>query len=225
MIPKLIHQSWQTTDLSTYGKIAVRSQNSWKRLYPDFEYKFWTDEDIAKYIKKQPLKYQDTFHTLDKNIKKMDFFRYLILYEYGGIYVDMDFIARTRIENKILLDYGFIGYKAHRPTDGTNFTRRNPKATSEQNAPIITDECGRWALGQAFFACEQGHEGIQLLIDDIAKNRNSKLHPLDHTGPEKIHNIFVNNNLMFSKSTFIFSMLEMSNGMGTVGGHHRNHKW
>ena len=33
--------------------------------------------------------------------KKMDFFRYLILYEYGGIYSDMDFIPNKKIPRDI----------------------------------------------------------------------------------------------------------------------------
>ena len=55
MIPNIIHQSWKTTNLSSYGPSAKKSQNSWQKLYPDFEYKFWTDKDITDYI-------QNPFH-------------------------------------------------------------------------------------------------------------------------------------------------------------------
>lgn len=218
MIPKIIHQSWKTTDLSSYGFPALLSKDSWKRLYPDFEYKFWTDNDITNYIKQQSFEYQDTFNALDENIKKMDFFRYLILHEYGGIYSDMDFVPTSRIADSFFADYNFLGYKAQR--------WRKSKLYKSASSKPIKDKCGRWVLGQAFFACTKEHNGIHLVIKDICKNRNCNLEPLNHTGPEKIHSIFVNNNLMFSKLIHVFSMLEMGNGeKKTLGGHFQRHRW
>ena len=223
MIPKIIHQSWKTADLSSYGPPAKKSQDSWKKLYPDFEYKFWTDKDIADYIKKQPQIHQRAFNNLDKKIKQMDFFRYLILCDYGGIYSDMDFIPTNRIENSILSNHSFIGYKACR--NGADYYLTGKSYT-------INDEDGKWVLGQAFFGCEKEHKGIKILIKDIASNNNFKQfnHPiasvLNHTGPERIHKVFVKNNLLRCKNTFIFSKKDIDNHSSeSIGYHVKHHQW
>ena len=203
-IPKIIHQSWKTADVSTYsdGKIGVKSQQQCKLLYPDYKYMFWTDDDIQKYVSKNKI-YLDTFNNLDQKIKKMDFFRYLILYEYGGIWCDMDFIFTKKLPDSMFYNYDFIGYKAPRPKTNQKFV-----------------------LGQAFFVCCSKHEGIKKIIQDIIINKNDNKHPLLHTGPEKINKIFIENNLLYHKSTKILEMHELShNKLGTYGGHIFQHQW
>jgi mannosyltransferase OCH1-like enzyme len=223
MIPNIIHQSWKTTDLSSYGPSAKKSRNSWQKIYPDFEYKFWTDMGIADYIQKQPQIYQQAFNDLDQNIKKMDFFRYLALYEYGGIYSDMDFITDKRIEKNILSNYSFIGYKACR-NHRDHYLEDGDGAFSDKSY-TINDGDGKWVLGQAFFGCERGHKGIGALIKDIISNKNLKHPPLHHTGPEKINKLFIENNLLRCDSTFIFSKQEIDNCSGSIGYHLRDHRW
>jgi len=221
MIPKIIHQSWKTTDLSSYGPSAKKSQDSWLEFYPDFEYKFWTDKDIADYMEKQPPEYKQAFGDLDANIKKMDFFRYLILHEYGGIYSDVDFIANKRIDQSTLSNHSFIGYKACR--NGCDLYLE--EGGSGDKSYTITDDDGSWVLGQAFFGCERGHKGIHGIIKDIISNKKLRADPLLHTGPEKINQIFIDNNLLNCDSTFIFSKKEVGNSRGTIGFHLRGHRW
>ena len=217
-IPLIIHQSWKTEDITTYadGKTGVISQSKWKKLYPDFDYMFWTDADIKTYINKQSSDIINTFNELNRNIKKMDFFRYLILYEYGGIYSDMDFIPNKKIPRNIF-ENDFVGYKACR-----NY--RDYYLEYSDKSYTIDDNDGKWVLGQAFFMCKKKYIGIKLIIDDIIKNRNSKIPPLNHTGPEKIHELFVNSNL-FNNNIKIFSKKEMNNNEGIYGYHLRNHQW
>ena len=210
MIPKIIHQSWKTTDLSTYGNSAKKSQESWKKIYPDFEYKFWTDNDIVDYMKNQPHVYQRAFDDLDQNIKKMDFFRYLILHEYGGIYSDMDFIANQRIKKHIISKYSFIGYKAPRPQ--TRVLANN-------------DDDGTWVVGNAFFGCEPGEIVMELAINEIIMTCKHTIHPVHHTGPDMVNRIIKENNLLSHEKVFIFKKDDISNSDGRVGYHVRCHQW
>lgn len=221
MIPKIIHQSWKTTDLSSYGKCAKKSQQYWLDLYPEYEYMFWTDADITEYIKEQPSQYQQAFDTLDQNIKKMDFFRYLVLYEYGGIYSDLDFIMTERIDENIISNHSFIGYKAMRDriTYGDN-------ALPYVNNYVQCDEDGKWVLGQAFFACTKHHNGIKMLIEDIVMNNNPSKSPLHHTGPEKINKIFYDNNMLEHNKTYIYPTQDIgSHEPGRIGYHIKRHRW
>lgn len=94
MIPKIIHQIW-------FGERDYRKLynpewiDSWKELNPHYEYIVHTETDAIKVLQKYP-KYYEVFKKLDakRNLKyalRSDFLRYLLMYEYGGIYVDMDF--------------------------------------------------------------------------------------------------------------------------------------
>ena len=221
-IPKIIHQSWKTTDLSTYAdsKTGVLSQYRWKSYYPEYKYKLWTDADITNFIVSYKHgKYKNTFNRLDTNIKKIYFFRYLILYEYGGIYSDLDFIINKRLPDKYLNTYDFIGYRA--PRGHLNVS----------NQCIHTINRGKntaWVLGQAFFITKPKHPGIKLLIDNICEDMSHikiDRDVLNHTGPEKINKIFVEHNLLFSDKTLILDATEVSNNKGKYGYHLRKHQW
>lgn len=86
MIPKIIHACW-------LGKVQMPEEqvkyiDGWKKLHPDYEIKVWHDEDFEKY-------YDDSLFVKESIEKKKygflsDYFRFTVLYEFGGIYVDTD---------------------------------------------------------------------------------------------------------------------------------------
>ena len=86
MIPKIIHACWlgngeMPDDQKEYIK-------GWKTLHPDYEIIIWTDETFSEYL--------DDSLFVKKSLEKKkygflsDYFRFTILYKYGGIYVDTD---------------------------------------------------------------------------------------------------------------------------------------
>lgn len=83
-IPKIIHQIWLGGPLPEKYKTI---QKSWKQHHPDWEYRLWTDED-AKTFKMQN---RALFESAVNWGEKADIFRYEILYQIGGLYVDTDF--------------------------------------------------------------------------------------------------------------------------------------
>lgn len=87
VIPKIIHQIW--VGPKTPPAIFKASQESIKRLHPDWEYRLWTDADIPG------LKlYNQKYYDLTPNFgAKADILRYELLARYGGIYLDVDFIC------------------------------------------------------------------------------------------------------------------------------------
>ncbi|MBA3751394.1 hypothetical protein H0X06_01150 [Candidatus Dependentiae bacterium] len=97
VIPKIIHHIWLGP--LTPPAVFKESQKSIKKYHPEWEYKLWTDADIPK------LKlYNQKFYDLSKNYgEKADIVRYEILYTYGGIYLDVDFICLKPLD--ILLQY------------------------------------------------------------------------------------------------------------------------
>jgi hypothetical protein len=90
MIPKIIHQTWQNKNIP-YQIYNKRWVDSWKKCNPDWEYRFWTDEDLRNLIKDKYNWFLPIFDAYPFNICRVDAARYFILYEYGGLYADLDF--------------------------------------------------------------------------------------------------------------------------------------
>ena len=106
-IPKKIHQIW-------FGDRDYRTLynpewiDSWSEFNPEYEYKVHTEKDANEVFQKYP-EYLKIFEKLwgKRNIKfalRSDFYRCLLMYEFGGIYVDMDFECYKSID-PLLLEY------------------------------------------------------------------------------------------------------------------------
>lgn len=87
-IPKFIVQTWKTDNL--HIEIQQKIINFLKKN-PGYDYKMYNDESIDKFVNKHyPGEIADCYNRLNIIVAKVDFWRYLVLYKYGGIYLDMD---------------------------------------------------------------------------------------------------------------------------------------
>lgn len=87
MIPKII---WQTFKTNKLHKKSYEYVKTWKELNPDYEYRFFTDNDIIEFIKNEFPEYLNLYKKITIGAIKSDFWRLLVLYKYGGIYADID---------------------------------------------------------------------------------------------------------------------------------------
>lgn len=90
MIPKIIHRMW----LSKSNEFPSKYNNYRDRLYSlhsDFEIVNWNKDSVEELINNHFPQYKQFYHSLPNLIQKCDFSRYLIMYKYGGVYVDLDF--------------------------------------------------------------------------------------------------------------------------------------
>lgn len=83
-IPKIIHQIWLGSSFPLRCKAL---QSSWHKHHPDWEYRLWTDDDIAAF----QLSNQKAYDAALTYGEKSDIARYEILYRCGGLYIDTDF--------------------------------------------------------------------------------------------------------------------------------------
>ena len=99
-ITKIIHQSWKTKDIpySVYKKEWI---DSWKQKNPDWEYKFWTDEDNRNLVEKYYPQYLELYDSYERPIAKADISRFFYLHKYGGLYVDLDFMCLKSLDQVI----------------------------------------------------------------------------------------------------------------------------
>jgi len=85
MIPKIIHQIWFQGK-----KECPNLDNSWKSKNPDYEYMFWDEGKMKALIKNKYPQYLDHWNNYRYMHQKIDFFKYLLMDYYGGIYADVD---------------------------------------------------------------------------------------------------------------------------------------
>jgi inositol phosphorylceramide mannosyltransferase catalytic subunit len=106
-IPKIIHQIWLGSPVPPELK---RYMNTWIKYHPDWEYKLWTEEDIAQL----KLRNQYFYDASDNYGIKSDIARWEILYRMGGVYVDTDFECFRQLD---VLNYTYDFYIALQPLD------------------------------------------------------------------------------------------------------------
>jgi len=88
-LPKIIHQVWpKQRNMPSHVK---RWFSKWDELFPGFEHKLWSDEDIRELIAKDFPWFLPVFDKYPLSIMRADAARPFILFKYGGLYADMDY--------------------------------------------------------------------------------------------------------------------------------------
>ena len=185
-IPKIIIQTWKSDLIpQRYMELidSIKEQN------PDYEYLFFTDESIAQFLNMHYPEYYQTYLKLPVKIQRIDFFRYIAVYHYGGFYMDLDVNGLKPFDD--LLDYECIF-----PID--EYIKKR-MCTAKRYKPFC-DKGYYYLLGQYAFAAAPKHPFIKSLIDDIHANinkhiRNVNLKSEDYvyksTGPDFVTDMYI----------------------------------
>ena len=97
-IPRIIHQLWKDAQVPDSWSQTVGSVRDWNRAR--FRYVHWTDEQMDQFVREnEPEFYKRTFRKYRLNIQRVDSFRFVVLYHYGGVYIDMDNGCRKSFES------------------------------------------------------------------------------------------------------------------------------
>lgn len=88
LIPKIIHQTGPYPIPRTFERNIRKliTQN------PEYKYKYWSDDDIDDYLKTKCSKEEyNAYHKINPKYgaARADFFRYIIIRDQGGIYLDL----------------------------------------------------------------------------------------------------------------------------------------
>jgi hypothetical protein len=89
-IPWIIHQSFKSTNLSTWKTSWLLALNSWTLQNPSWRYMFWLDAENRALFEKHLPKYLTKYDSFGTAISKADFSRFAYLYVHGGVYADLD---------------------------------------------------------------------------------------------------------------------------------------
>lgn len=104
LIPKLIHQIWLGGNMpESHREFASKL----KRANPGMEYKLWDESNIDF-----ELRTGDLMDRATNFGQKSDILRYEILHKFGGIYMDMDFLAVRPLDPLLHAEF-FTGIVYH----------------------------------------------------------------------------------------------------------------
>ena len=115
MIPKIIHQIYfdlhnkKIEDIPLFKTSSERIQ----KLNPDYKYILWSEKKCSDLVKKEFPEYYDFYKSMRYKIQQIDYMRFVLLYVYGGIYVDLDLIPIRKLDsilNKKFFAYSLRGF-------------------------------------------------------------------------------------------------------------------
>jgi hypothetical protein len=156
-IPKIIIQTWKTENIPEKYRNLV---DSVKQKNPDYEYKLFTDLGIETFLREHYPKYYETYSKLPIKIQKIDFFRYIAVYHYGGFYFDLDMNALQPLDSDILQ------YDCVFPVDEII---KNDMC-NQQRYKFFCKNDMYFLLGQYAFGAKPKNPFIKQLVDSIHNN-------------------------------------------------------
>ena len=163
-IPKIIHQIW--FNFENNNDVPEKFKNnieSWKNKNKNFNYKLWDLESAILLIKEEFPGFLDTFNNFKYNICKCDFFRYILLYKFGGIYVDLDFYCLQPIDIFLnLLNSSSINQLNNVKKKSIILTEEWPNSSNENSKLIGSSQ----TLHNGILISENNHPFWMLMINN-----------------------------------------------------------
>jgi mannosyltransferase OCH1-like enzyme len=176
MIEKNIFQSWHTADVHPLVQEKI---DYFKKLNPEYTYHLYNDEAMDNFVNENYKgEIAECYNKLNIIVAKVDFWRYLVLYKYGGVYLDMD-SSIEKCLNELIKD---------------------------EDEAIITAEGNPYLYVQWALIFSKNHPILKKTIDLIVANIKNNSYPNDihkMTGPtvysraiNEVHMELFNNNII-----------------------------
>jgi hypothetical protein len=147
-IPKRIIQTGKSVEQPLRNRAMMQNI---RLLNPDFEYLFFDDAAVSRFISQEFPEYRKIFDTFPYRVQKFDFFRYLAIYRYGGFYFDLDIMLAKSVAD--LLHSGCVF-----PFEGLTFSR----FLREQHQID-------WEIGNYAFGASPGHPFLNCVIQNCVR--------------------------------------------------------
>jgi len=149
-IPKILHQTWRSADLPPQ---FARWRRTWLDLHPDWEHRFYDDDDIHRIVANRAAHLVPVFAALPHPIARIDLFRYLIVALDGGLYADMDMEAYRPSDNLLAGASAVLSVEA--------------KIGQRYQAQLGYKQ--PWQIANCIFAAAPGHPLLAAMIERVAR--------------------------------------------------------
>jgi hypothetical protein len=81
--------------------LAQASMANLQLLHPDWEYLFFDDAAVDRFITTEFPEHRSVFDAFREPIQRVDFFRYLAIYRLGGFYFDLDVLLSKPLDDLV----------------------------------------------------------------------------------------------------------------------------
>lgn len=123
LIPRVIYQTFKSSEVTDRLYYAAQT---WIQYNPDYSYEFYDDIRRDEYVKSyncEGLSFTNeelnkAYNDVKPQASKADIWRYLILYEKGGVYTDMDTMCKVPLSEYINSDDTVVTGIVGKCTDG-----------------------------------------------------------------------------------------------------------
>eukprot|EP00241_Pyramimonas_parkeae_P000729 CAMPEP_0114247346 /NCGR_PEP_ID=MMETSP0058-20121206/12974_1 /TAXON_ID=36894 /ORGANISM="Pyramimonas parkeae, CCMP726" /LENGTH=1002 /DNA_ID=CAMNT_0001360647 /DNA_START=399 /DNA_END=3407 /DNA_ORIENTATION=+ len=172
LIPKIIHQTFKSNTIP--GKLKPLMQ-SWREFNPNYEIRFYDDAACRHFVATEFPEYFEAYQSLPKDVERADFFRYMVVLRFGGVYADIDTECRVPVDNYVRAsDTLVVGWENEFASDDEAFARHFVR---------------RRQILQWLFMGVPGHPVLRGVCDRIARvakfrfSNNTNRDTLERTGP------------------------------------------
>ena len=216
MIPKIIHFCWLSKD--EYPKTIKKCISSWKKELPDYEFILWD----TKKFDINSTQWTKQAYEAKKYAFVADYIRFYAVYNYGGIYLDMDVEVVKNFDNLLNLPY-FIGNQFDNIIEAAVFG-------AEEKADWILD-CLKYYKNRSFIK-ENGQLDLLILplVMQLQIKQTRKITLLEPNEIKNLSKLIINRNLFFVFPSEYFSpknhqtrKILISRKTYTI--HHYNSSW
>ncbi|KAL4233745.1 hypothetical protein ACF0H5_008425 [Mactra antiquata] len=166
-IPHIIHQTYKDTLIPHK---FVRYVKTFAKYNPNWKYYFWTDESARKLIAERHPDFLSTWDNYRSGLNKADALRYIVLYEFGGIYADID------VENMRSLDRATMKYTCIFP----------PEPLEQAILRLRL----HYLINNAIMMCRPKHPFLKQMISALPHFR-PMADPIDLAGPSFVTSQFL----------------------------------
>jgi mannosyltransferase OCH1-like enzyme len=148
MIPKIIHQTWKDKTLPPII-YKLLSENISFLKSNGYEYMFWTDDMILKLISEEYPNFYNIYKLARTGVQKGDMARIILVYHYGGIYIDLDVLVLRDFKEIIDMNSDKL-YISYEPSGQTTALYNSDKY-----------------ICNAFFAANKNNNMLKILLNNI----------------------------------------------------------
>ncbi|AMY12976.1 Mannosyltransferase OCH1 [Luteitalea pratensis] len=198
-IPRRIIQTGKSRTLSP---LARASATNLKLLHPDWEYIYFDDADVGRFIDTEFPEHREAFDAFPQNIQRFDFFRYLAIFRLGGFYFDTDVLLYEPLDELLsgtaVFPFEEITLNAHLRRAGIDWEIGNYAFGAAQSEPFlgrVIENCVR-SLHDTSWASEMLH--------GIPGAFRAGFEVLCTTGPAMLSRTLVENSKFAQNVTVLF---------------------
>lgn len=188
-VPRVLHVSWATQALPAFAQTYLET---WRSHHPTWRVARWTDATMRDFVRRRFPARLAAYDAFPAAVNRADVFRYMVLFEIGGVYVDLDVEALRSIEPLL-----YHEFDAHQKVDGDDVSWRARAACFVGQEPhahaVVLARDARASRSRACNAVMASAPGLafwETVLDEVEARaratRVTKWNPPTITGPQAL---------------------------------------